>query len=128
MSNCCNRLLVEVKQGEARSFGFTVTSSQGTLEQPLDLTGCTISMEIRKTPYVSVETILTKQITSTPSDDGYIQSPTTGEFQFNISEEETSTIPPNDYYLSMYVKRPDGSIFCISAEGNNSGIFRFCKC
>lgn len=128
MSNCCNRLLVEVKQGEDRSFGFTVTEGPEGQEQPLDLTGCVISMELRKTPYKDVETVLTKQITTTENNEGCIYSPTTGEFRFHITEKDTTTIVPDDYYLSMYVKRPDNTIICISAEGNQSGVFRFCKC
>ena len=128
MSNCNNDiLLLEVKQGESRGFGFTITKTVNNSEVPFNLANCIVDFEVRKTPYQEVKPILSKQITELETVDGYIYSPYTGEFKVNITQEDLQKLPPDDYYLSIYINQ-DGSRFSISGDGNNTSILRFCQC
>lgn len=124
----CNTLLLEVKQGENRSFGFTVTQNTSSGEVPLNLTNCSIDFEVRKTPYISVTPILTKNVSILENADGFIYNPTQGQFKINLYSTEIDLIPPEDYYISIYVNQDDDVRYSISGEGNMSGILRFCKC
>ena len=116
-------LVLEVKQGEQRAYGFTI--KQDTL--PMDLTNWTVNFEVKEAPYEAIKPLIAK-IVSTTSDEatqGIIYNPTGGQFKVNILAEET-LLPPYDYYL--IVTLTDGQqIINISGDGNTKSIFRVCR-
>lgn len=116
-------LVLEVKQGEQRAYGFTI--KQDTL--PMDLTEWTVNFEVKEAPYEAIKPLIAK-IISTTSDEmvnGIIYNPTGGQFKVNILAEET-LLPPYDYYL--VVTLTDGQqIINISGDGNTKSIFRVCR-
>lgn len=114
-------LVLEVKQGEARPFGFTIEKD----DQPFDLTGWTINFMVKKAPYAKLSSIISKTITETYSSDGHIYSPLTGEFEAFITEEDTTELPPYDY--SLVIEMTDGEqILNISGNCNTRSVFRIC--
>lgn len=117
-----NRLVVEVKQGEARSFGFTVKHNK----EPMDLTNYQVVVQVKKSPYFKVKSLIEKIITTTLSNSGQIYDPELGQFKVTFTEKDTVTLPPNDYFLIIYLVNGPTKII-ISGEGNTSGILRFCK-
>ena len=54
-----NKLIVNVKQGEALSIDMVIKSNG----EPVDLTGAAIKVEVKKAPYVDFEPMFTKTIT-----------------------------------------------------------------
>ena len=129
----CERLVMEINQGEDRAFGFTIYTrycdeeTGENVSQPYDLTGKTIVFQIKKAPYYSIPPIIEKEITET-SDEynvGNIYNPTGGQFKIQIVQEET-LFPPMDYYAIIRCKDQTQE-FAIAGEGNKSGIFRICK-
>lgn len=132
MSNC-DRLVMEINQGEDRAFGFTIYTrycNQETgqdVSEPYDLTGKTIVFQIKKAPYYAIPALIEKEITET-SDEysiGNIYNPTGGQFKIQVVQEET-LYPPDDYYAIIRCKDQTQE-FAIAGEGNKSGIFRICK-
>lgn len=117
-----NRLVVEVKQGEARSFGFTVKHNK----EPMDLTDYQVVVQVKKSPYFKVQSLIEKVVTTELSDSGQIYNPELGKFKVTFTEKDTVTFPPNDYFLIIYLVNGPTKII-ISGEGNKSGILRFCK-
>lgn len=117
-----NRLVVEVKQGEARSFGFTIKQKG----EPMDLTNYHVVVQVKKSPYFKVKPLIEKRVTTEPSEDGRIYDAEIGQFKVTFTELETSSLPPNDYFLIIYLVNGPTKII-ISGEGNTSGILRFCK-
>ena len=117
-----NRLVVEVKQGEARSFGFTIKHNK----EPMDLTDYQVVVQVKKSPYFKVQSLINKVITAELSDSGQIYDAELGKFKVTFTEKDTVTLPPNDYFLIIYLVNGPTKII-ISGEGNTSGILRFCK-
>ena len=128
MTYCANnRLILEVKQGENRPFNFTLmqVDSEGN-ETPINLTNYTVDFEVRVMPYVNTATLFTKTITTTPTSDGQITEPTQGKFTVYIYSTDIDNLPPQDYYLSIYIVNNINRT-CISGDGDNSSIIRFCQ-
>lgn len=117
-----NRLVVEVKQGEARSFGFTVKHNK----EPMDLTDYTVIVQVKKSPYFKVKSLIEKRVTTELSDSGQIYDAELGRFKITFTESDTTKLPPDDYYLIIFLENGPTKII-ISGEGNKSGILRFCK-
>lgn len=117
-----NRLVVEVKQGEARSFGFTVKHNK----EPMDLTDYQVVVQVKQSPYFKVQPLIEKIVTTELTDSGQIYDPELGKFKVTFTEKDTVTLPPNDYFLIIYLINGPTKII-ISGEGNTSGILRFCK-
>ena len=117
-----NRLVLEVKQGEARSFGFTIKQKG----EPMDLTDYTVTVQVKKSPYFKIEPLIEKRVTTELSDDGRIYNAELGQFKITFSEYDTTTLAPDDYYLIIFIENGSTKII-ISGEGNKSGILRFCK-
>lgn len=116
-------LILEVKQGEQRSYGFTI--NQDGL--PMDLARWTVNFEVKEAPYEAIQPIISKIVSTTSDDatDGVIYNPTGGQFKVNILKEET-LLPPYDYFL--VVTLTDGQqIINISGDGNTKSIFRVCR-
>lgn len=129
----CNsdRLVMEVKQGEARSFGFTIEHNElvdGTKEYaPMDLTEYSVTFQVKKSPYFKVEPLIEKIITTEYSEaNGHIYDPTLGKFKVSFTEADTTKLPPDTYYVIIYLINGTTKII-ISGEGDKSGILRFCK-
>lgn len=125
MDKCCNtRLLLEIKQGESRSFRFNIKQSG----LPLNLSPYQVLFQVRKSPYLNVTPFIDKVITQELSkENGQIDKPLEGSFYVYISNTDFGLLPPEDYYVSIYLKDETNTI-SISGEGNSSSIIRFCKC
>ena len=117
-----NKLIVNVKQGEALSIDMVIKSDG----EPVDLTNSTIKVEVKKAPYVDFEPMFTKTITvdSDQLIDGQIVDPLNGRFQVRFNVEDTS-YPPNSYYLVVFFDHgPNNDI--ISSDYCNNGEYRIC--
>lgn len=117
-----NRLVMEVKQGEVRGFGFTIKQKG----EPMDLTDYTVTVQVKKSPYFKIQPLIEKQITTVFSDQGHIYNAELGKFKITFTEADTTTLAPDDYYLIIFIENGPTKII-ISGEGNKSGILRFCK-
>ena len=117
-----NRLVLEVKQGESRSFGFTIKQKG----EPMDLTDYSVTVQVKKSPYFKVKPLIEKQVTTTLTGDGRIYDAALGQFKITFTEGDTTKLPPDDYYLIIFLENGSTKII-ISGEGNKSGILRFCK-
>lgn len=133
MTTQCNKLVMEVKQGESRGFGFTIQQkvfNPDTEEyetSPFDLTGLTVEFQVKVAPYFKLPSIIDKIISETSDNTtvGTIYNPSEGQFSVIITEDET-LLNPYDYALIVTVIDQDTK-YIISGEGNTSGIFRVCK-
>ena len=117
-----NRLVLEVKQGESRSFGFTIKQKG----EPMDLTNYSVTVQVKKSPYFKVKSLIEKRVTTTLTGDGRIYDAEQGRFKITFTEADTTILPPDDYYLIIFLENGPTKII-ISGEGNKSGILRFCK-
>ena len=117
-----NRLVLEVKQSEARSFGFTIKQK----DEPMDLSDYTVIVQVKKSPYFKVKTLIEKRVTTELTDNGRIYDAEQGQFKITFTEVDTTELPPDDYYLIIFLENGPTKII-ISGEGNKSGILRFCK-
>lgn len=117
-----NRLVVEVKQGEARSFGFTIKHNK----EPMDLTDYQVVVQVKKSPYFKVQSLIEKVVTAELGEAGQIYDAEQGQFKITFTESDTTILPPDDYYLIIFLENGPTKII-ISGEGNKSGILRFCK-
>lgn len=124
--NCnSDRVEILIKQGEQRTYNFTIYNSDGT---PVDLTNFYIQVEIKKYPLFKVEPLITKIINNGNTPNGWIEHPETGKFTMVITSEETSNLNPAEYYLIIYMNSYDGtSKNIISGEGEQSGILKICR-
>lgn len=140
-----NRLVVEVKQGEDRGFRFTIKEN----DNPMDLTDWRVYFQVKLVPYFNAPALIDKTITtealSATREVGYILDQsvetdssgtitdylTRGQFKVEITDDETSKLPPKDYALIIFLvngQAEDTSTkVIISGEGNTSAIFRVCK-
>lgn len=132
-----NRLVMKIKSGEARGFTFTIKTNTGLIQdgQPVyrvvDLTDYTVSFQIKKYPYFTVDPIIDKEITSLQDGTkGWILDQSgddKGKFIVQITMDDMSRlIPEKDYYLILTLQTGDQRII-ISGEGDTSGIFRVCQ-
>lgn len=120
-SNTYSELVLEVKQGEARNFGFTIEVNN----EPMDLSGYTVNFMVKKAPYSSLENLISKTITEDLTPDGQIYEANNGKFLVTLTEEDTTMLPPYDY--SLVIELTDGEqIINISGNGNNRSVFRIC--
>ena len=117
-----NRLVLEVKQGESRSFGFTIKQKG----EPMDLTDYSVTVQVKKSPYFKVKPLIEKRVTTELTDDGRIYDAEQGRFKITFTEVDTTELSPDDYYLIIFLDNGPTKII-ISGEGNKSGILRFCK-
>lgn len=123
--NLTSRNVITIKQGEAKSIGFTVLAG----EVPMDLTDWTISFEVKKQPYETVEPFISKNITTTsdPAIDGMITNPNGGQFKVRLNEEDTG-YPVGKYYLIITLMGGiDDSKDIVSSQCCQTAIFRICK-
>lgn len=130
-----NRLVMEVNQGCARGYAFTLlqnvcNSYTGEYEeQPLDLTRYSVEFQVKLSPYFKIRPLIAKSIT-TDSDSatvGVITDPENGVFQVQLTQADTLKLPPRDYSLCIYLKELDCDVWTnISGEGNKFAIFRVC--
>lgn len=129
-----NRLIVEMKQGESRSFAFTLKNKTGSYTndkpdyEPYNLNDCIIEFDIKEYPFESVTPIIHKVLTTNDVSDSYIlQPPENGKFVVNMLATDTIGLSPDkEYSLVITLVNGDTRII-ISADDNNSGVFRFCK-
>lgn len=117
-----DELVLEVKQGEARGFSFTI--NQDSI--PFDLTGWTVDVQIKNAPYYQIPCMVEKIITETSDLNtvGRIMNPTEGQFTLQINKEDT-LYPPFDYYLTIFLTDGTQNIN-ISGDGNYKAIYRVC--
>ena len=127
-----NRLVMEVKSGEARGFGFTIKIKdvEGNYN-PMDLSEYNVNFEIKLYPYFSVDPLISKVLTlEQNSYTGQIEDQSgddKGKFTVEITQDDLEKlVPSQEYYVIITLVNGDTKII-ISGEGNTSGIFRFCK-
>lgn len=118
-----NRAVLIIKQGEQRSYNFTITDVN---KNPVNLTGRVIQFEIKKYPLYKVDSLLTIILTEENSPNGYISEPLNGKLVLTLTEENSSAFPPKDYYMIITMITGTEKVI-ISGEGNNSGILKVCQ-
>lgn len=122
--NCSEYLLLEIKQGTDRAYGFTIKHNG----EPLNLTGASFLVEIKPSPYYSVPPLFTKEITETSERnvDGQIYDAVNGKLCLQINLSDYIKLPPKDYYLVVTMTQY-GNKINVSGENGASGIFRIVK-
>lgn len=134
-SNENNRLLMEVKSGESRGFGFTIKQLTGTQDDspvydPMNLSDYNVVFEVKKYPYNSVDALISKTLTTEVDNyTGWIldQDEYPGQFQIQLTEIDLDNlVPEQQYYVILTLVNGDTKII-ISGEGDTSGILRFCQ-
>ena len=124
--SCCSHtddykeLVVEICQGEKRSYRFTVYEG----DSPMDLTDWQVTMDVKNAPYSALDPMIHKVVTTTSdlNKEGQITDPTNGVFMVTFSKED-SNLPPMDYYLVGELT--DGFVTMnITHDGNYSAIYR----
>ena len=120
MSCDCNEDRVElvIKQGEQRSYIFNITDREGN---PVNLSGCTIEIQVKNYPLYKVKSLIEIILSQANTENGYINNVDGGQFTLIITEEQSSSLPPKDYYLIITLIKSDSRII-ISGEGSSSGI------
>ena len=123
---CCSHtddykeLVVEICQGEQRSYRFTVYEG----DSPMDLTDWQVTIDVKNAPYSALDPIIHKVVTTTSdlNTDGQITDPTNGVFMVTFNKND-SNLPPMDYYLIGELT--DGFVTMnITHDGNYSAIYR----
>lgn len=135
-NNKNNRLLMEVKSGESRGFGFTIKQLSGQDEdgnnvyEPMKLTDYQVVFEVKRYPYNSVEPLISKTLTTEVDNyTGWIldQDEYPGQFQIQLTADDLDNlVPEQQYYVILTLVNGDTKII-ISGEGDTSGILRFCQ-
>ena len=135
----CNNgehLVLEINQGCPRGYSFTINQQHTAIDpdtgdeivviEPLDLTGLTVEFRVKEAPYYKLKSLISKDITTTEDlAKGWISEPTLGQFQVQLTMEDTLKLPPKDYALCIYLKDKD-TFTNISGDGNRFAIFRVC--
>lgn len=127
-----NRLVLEINQGCPRGFGFTLKRkvwNNDTNEYnmvPVDLTGLTISVQVKMAPYVTLPALIEKNITEVEDlTQGQITDATNGKFKLQITQEESVKLNPGEYALVINMVDKD-TLTHLSGDGNNYAIYRVC--
>lgn len=121
----CNKDRIEllVKQGTSQSYNFTVRGKDGT---PLDLTDYVIQVDIKKYPLAKVQSLISNTITVDSTDAGQITNVNGGQFTIRITEDMSTSLNPDTYYIQVMLVNQDNRII-ISGEGDKSGVLRICR-
>lgn len=121
----CNdeRLELVIKQGEQRSYSFTIKDKSGN---PVDLSSSTIEVQVKNYPLYKVNSIFTMPLNRESSENGQITDPTNGKFVLTITEEQSSSLVPKEYYLIITMITGTNRVI-ISGEGQASGVLVVCK-
>lgn len=133
MDCCDNRLVIELKSGEARAFNITIQGKTGGFidgepqYKGFDLNNYTLELDIKDYPNFKVKPIIHKDITTKNIDGSYISDANKGKVVINFSLEDLEKLPDiKDYYLILTLVSGTQRII-ISGEGDNSGVLRYCK-
>lgn len=133
----CNNgehLVLEINQGCPRGYGFTIqqktigydNGEAFEIIEPMDLTGLTIEFRVKEAPYYKLKNLISKDITEKEDlTKGWISEPTLGQFQVQLTMEDTLKLPPKDYALCIYIRNKN-TFTNISGDGNRFAIFRVC--
>lgn len=130
----CNsdRLVLEINQGCPRGFGFTLKQkvwNNDTNEYnmvPVDLTGLTINVQVKRAPYVTLPALIEKNITEVEDlTQGQITDATNGKFKLQITQEDSVKLNPGEYALVINMVDKD-TLTHLSGDGNNYAIYRVC--
>lgn len=132
MVSNCNRLILEINQGCPRGYSFTINQKVYNPETdeyetgPLDLTGLTINVQIKRAPYPTLPSLIEKNITEVEDlTMGQIVDATNGKFNIQFTKDDSVKLNPGEYALIIYIVDKD-TYTLISGEGNNYGIYRVC--
>lgn len=125
------KLVVEVNQGCPRGYQFTI--NQRILNNdceynitPLNLTGLTINVQIKKAPYYKLPALIEKNINeSSDADTGFIENASEGRFVLQINKEDSIKLPPGEYSLLIQIIDQD-TYTHLSGDGDNYAIYRVC--
>lgn len=121
----CNDERVElvIKQGEQRSYKFNITDKDKT---PIDLSSSSIEIQIKEYPLYKVKSIIDIELTNEITQNGYINNPTEGQFTLTITEQQSGSLIPKEYYLIIILVTGDNRVI-ISGENQASGILVVCR-
>lgn len=132
MTNTIERLVLQVNQGCPRGFGFTLQQKVYDSETdaydivPVDITGLTIHVQVKKAPYTKLPALIDKKITEDSEPEvGEITDPVDGKFTLQITKEESEKLIPGEYALVIDMVDQD-TYTHLSGEGNNYAIYRVC--
>ena len=132
MANECDRLILEINQGCPRGYSFTINQKVYNLETneyetgPLDLTGLTINVQIKRAPYSTLPALIEKNITEVEDlTQGQITEPTNGKFTLQMTEDDSVKLNPGEYALVINMVDKD-TLTHLSGDGNNYAIYRVC--
>lgn len=132
MVSNCNRLILEINQGCPRGYSFTIRQKVYNPETdeyeigPLDLTGLTVNVQIKRAPYYTLPSLIEKNITEVEDlTMGQIVDAVNGKFNIQFTEDDSVKLNPGEYALIIYIVDKD-TYTLISGEGNNYGIYRVC--
>lgn len=128
----CDKLILQVNEGCPRGFLFTIkqkiyNTNTGDYEiKPLDLTGLTIRVEIKKAPYYKLKPLIQKDITEQEQPEiGFIQDAVNGKFCLQINQDDSIMLPHGEYALMVTII--DGDTYThLSGNGDNYAIYRVC--
>lgn len=127
-----DKLVLQVNEGCPRGFLFTIKQRIYDSENceyntiPLDLTGLTVRVEIKKAPYYKLKPLIQKNITETSdSEVGVIQDATNGQFVLQINTDESIMLPQGEYALMITIIDKD-TYTHLSGDGDNYAIYRVC--
>lgn len=130
----CNsdRLVLEINQGCPRGFGFTLKQKVWNNDTnkynmvPVDLTGLTINVQVKRAPYVTLPALIEKNITEVEDlTQGQITDATNGKFKLQITQEDSVKLNPGEYALVINMVDKD-TLTHLSGDGNNYAIYRVC--
>ena len=127
-----SRLVLEINQGCPRGYSFTINqkvynSKTDEYETgPLDLTGLTVNVQIKRAPYSALPSLIEKNITEVEDlTIGQIVDAINGKFNIQFTEDDSVKLNPGEYALMIYIVDKD-TYTLISGEGNDYGIYRVC--
>lgn len=121
----CNKDRIEliVKQGTSQSYSLTIRQPDGT---PVNLGSYSVEVDIKKYPLLKVKSLVSYTLDTVSSPNGYIVEPENGKIIFRVSEELSSSLNPDTYYLIVQLVNPNNRII-ISGEGDRTGILKICN-
>lgn len=95
-----DKVILRLKQGEALAINMRVLAGG----EAFDLSDCTLTVQVKNAPYINIEPLFEKQITTTSDVNtvGQITNAGNGQFQVMFTEEDTD-LPVNEYYLVIFL-------------------------
>lgn len=118
-----NRLILEINQGVARGYNFTIKVDG----QPMNLSGYKVRVAVKIAPYYSLASLIQKEVSENSNEitEGLITDPNNGKFQIQFTKQDTLLLQPDDYALIVQLVDKD-TVTNISGEGRQFALLRVC--